>query len=702
MRFEFTVALKYLIPRWRQLSVSIISLISILVISLVVWLVVLFLSVTDGIEKKWVEQLVALNAPVRMAPTDAYYRSYYYQIDQVSLDSNYTPKTIGEKLIASQSDPYNPSFDAELPYDFPAPDRHGDGSLKDPVKEGWEAIGMLKKGGVRPQEYEVSFGNLRLSLLREGAAQGDVQQTFLTQVSYIASHDEQNTRLKQMLVSPSSDDYNNLLYALSHTARPSSTDESEEAFSYAFDENPAQLRTNLENFFSHVAVTQLRTTEEGFVLSPAFFPENGALEGIGIIRYNEIRKVVIPKSKQEIGALNARLQAFGLETAFVKVIFDQNQMHIASDAIASPKVQLVLNDQIPFEAKLDPSSLENAASLSSLKFEIEGNIQGTLLAGKTLYDKLEIAQAHPIENLGKTPPPWLHADKEGKIVIPSHQLFGDGVLVAKHFQNSGVRLGDRGFLSYYTPAASSMQEQRIPIYVAGFYDPGMMPVGNKLLFVDPSVVALLRGNMSVSDTMLGNGINIWLSDISQAEWVKSQLIHALESREIGKYWEVQSYEDYDFARPVLQQLQSDKNLFTLIAIIILIVACSNIISMLILLVNDKRREIGILQSMGASPKRIASIFGICGFAMGLISCAIGSVAAILTLRYLQSLVDFLSFLQGHEAFQSAFYGSHLPNELSFTSLLFVILATMAISLLAGIVPAIKAARIRPTEILRAE
>ncbi|HEY4831244.1 MAG TPA: ABC transporter permease, partial [Waddliaceae bacterium] len=94
MRFELTVALKYLIPKWRQLSVSIISLISILVISLVVWLVILFLSVTEGIEKKWVEELVALNAPVRMAPTDAYYRSYYYQVDTVSLDSNYTTKSI--------------------------------------------------------------------------------------------------------------------------------------------------------------------------------------------------------------------------------------------------------------------------------------------------------------------------------------------------------------------------------------------------------------------------------------------------------------------------------------------------------------------------------------------------------------------------------------------------------------------------------
>ena len=75
MRFELTVALKYLIPRRRQLSASIISVISVLVISLVVWLVILFLSVTAGIEKKWVHELVALNAPIKLIPTEAYYKS---------------------------------------------------------------------------------------------------------------------------------------------------------------------------------------------------------------------------------------------------------------------------------------------------------------------------------------------------------------------------------------------------------------------------------------------------------------------------------------------------------------------------------------------------------------------------------------------------------------------------------------------------
>lgn len=528
MRFEFTVALKYLIPRWRQLSVSIISLVSILVISLVVWLVVLFLSVTEGIEKKWVEELVALNAPLRLSPTEHYYRSYYYQIDSQSFDSNYTTKSIGEKLLAASTDPYDLTIDAELTENFPPPDLREDGSLKDPVKEVWEFVSSLNPT-IRPQEYEIGFGNVHLNLLREENDSSDeIQQSFLSQVSYVVSFDDENKRVKKMILPPSSHDYNNLLQSLSRATEP-----------------------------------------------------------------------------------------FTVNTFTLEEI-----------------------------------------------------------------------------------PPLLISGQLG--VIPSHPSLGNGLLVSKHFKASGVRLGDQGHIAYYSPTVSSVQEQRIPVYVAGFYDPGIIPFGNKLVFVDPKITSLLRGNVTLSDSMLGNGINIWLDNIKDTETIKTQIEHGLEERGLTKYWTVASFHDYEFARPLLQQLKSDKNLFTLIAVIILIVACSNIISMLILLVNDKRKEIGIMQAMGASPKSIASIFGICGFVTGLMSSIIGTIAALLTLHYLQSLVNGLSFLQGHEVFQAAFYGSSLPNEVSVHALLFVTIATLIISLLAGIVPAIKAARIRPTEILRSE
>ncbi|KIC76363.1 hypothetical protein DB41_GH00010 [Neochlamydia sp. TUME1] len=131
-------------------------------------------------------------------------------------------------------------------------------------------------------------------------------------------------------------------------------------------------------------------------------------------------------------------------------------------------------------------------------------------------------------------------------------------------------------------------------------------------------------------------------------------------------------------------------------------ACSNVISMLIILVNDKKLEIGILRSMGASSASIASIFGFCGMTMGLAGSVIGIGAALLTLRHLELLVTFLSRLQGHEAFNPLYYGDSLPNEVSMEALLYVISFTALISLFSGLVPAVKASLLRPSTILRAE
>ena len=124
--------------------------------------------------------------------------------------------------------------------------------------------------------------------------------------------------------------------------------------------------------------------------------------------------------------------------------------------------------------------------------------------------------------------------------------------------------------------------------------------------------------------------------------------------------------------------------------------------MLIILVNDKKTEIGILRSMGASSKSIAAIFGLCGTVMGVIGGLLGALAALLTLHYLQPLIDLISRLQGFDAFNPVFFGDKLPNEVSLQALTFVLIATALISLIAGIVPAVKACLVRPSVILRSE
>src|SRR3990167_10757581 len=142
--FEIKIALKYLLFKKRRFSSSIISLISIFIISLVVWLILIFLSVTDGIEKNWLNKLTSLNAPIRVSLSDEYYTSYYYLIDSISSFSDYSAKTIKEKFLADKSDPYDISVDRELPINFPRP-LYNNEEYVDPIKNIFSILENLKK-----------------------------------------------------------------------------------------------------------------------------------------------------------------------------------------------------------------------------------------------------------------------------------------------------------------------------------------------------------------------------------------------------------------------------------------------------------------------------------------------------------------------------------------------------------------------------
>lgn len=676
MRFELSVALKYLIPRWKQLSVAIISLVSTLVVAMVVWLVLVFLSVTDGLEKKWIEELVSINAPVRMAPTDRYYDSYYYQIDSLASDSNYRSKSIGEKLASHAVDPYDPTFDSELPSHFPLPDKNEKEELKDLVKEAEETILSLQGTypGMRFKEYEVSFGTLQLKLHRDLAAS---DHSYLSQISYIATHSLEESKLSQMIVPPTPEDYQHFLTT-----------------TYRNEEVRPTLFTT---FFSHAQVESLHPAASGYRLPKELYPSSGHAEALVLYRAGLIEKVLLPADKEDLQNLKAELAKEGRTYTMATIDFGQKTLSTLEELQDFSDIPLIVTPNLQFKSRLLPESISLAERPSDLQFAVTATLQSLPLEGTIYLDNLRFSQVREQDNPKRAP--WLCP--KGRCGIPSSGL-EQGVIISKQFRKNGVMLGDRGAILYSSPSLNAIQEQQLPIFVAGFYDPGLFPMGSKLIFVEPAVTEQLRSNVAVSDTMLGNGFNIWIDQNDKANHLKEELEQALQARGLAPYWKVESFTDYEFAKPILTQLKSDKNLFTLIALIILLVACSNIISMLILLVNDKKREIAIIQAMGASSMRVGLIFGFCGFVIGLFASILGVILSLFTLKHLQSLVDFLSFIQGHDAFQAAFYGSQLPNQLSLPALFFVLIATTLISLIAALVPAIKAAKIRPSQTLRSE
>lgn len=697
--FELSVAYKYLIPRWRQLSVSIISLVSTLVIALVVWLIVVFFSVKDGLESSWIDKITALTAPVRIIPTDKYYHSYYYLSDTISGNSDYSAKTIGEKLHSAATDPYDPALDEETPQEWQSPDLDKNGKVKDLVKTVFLAASSLKEiEGIKATDYETTVANLRLRLLRNIQDREVQSQQFLEQASLVGSFDADTASMGKALVQPKAADFNHLL----HMQTISSDNIKEEAPSAIHTLNAPNLQNRLQSFFQTIEITALKTPARGWNL-PHKLLANTELQAVALIKDNKVIKIMIPATAEEASKLLQQWKSEGWQA---------NEMVLKIDSVGhaeskipgqefnpvAPSTAITLVGNTEFTAHLLEKSIKSSKAIHQLQFALSGNIQGYPLKGYTALGPLEIAEAKIKSDSENA---FMATASPKGITMPSPSN-GDPILLPKGFRDSGALIGDEGYLSYYSPTPSSVQEQRIPVYVAGFYDPGIIPIGGKYILAGRNLTALIRASYNQENTHFSNGINIRFNNIADAAKVKEKLLEAFQKAGIAPYWQIETYQEFDFSKDIIQQLQSEKNLFSLISLVIIIVACSNIISMLIILVNDKKLEIGILRSMGATSASIAAIFGICGMVMGAIGSLTGILAAVLTLRYVNELVGFMSRLQGHDLFNPLFYGTTLPTELSLEALMFVLMTTVAISLLAGIVPAFKASMMRPSAILRSE
>ncbi|MBS0649169.1 MAG: ABC transporter permease [Verrucomicrobia bacterium] len=656
---------------------TLIALMSVGVISLVVWLIILFLSVTDGIEKTWLQKLTSLNAPLRITPTQNYYSSYYYLSDSISSGSHYTARSLKEKL-SGPSDPHDPHIDEAIPTYWPQPERSPDGSLRDPVKIAASLLSDLKKeqADLAFQDFEMSGAMLKLQLVRPAAGGGETY-SFLTQASYLASFSDQSPFVKELISPPSMKDLNHLFFLCQ----------------YAPENQTGELGYNLSSFqkksqdlLAQVDIKKLKTPSTWHVPF-SLLPENTPVPATAVMKGNEIARFVVGSASK------GTLKRVGPQ------LFWNNQEVFSFLPIYS-------SQEVVLQAQLVKSSITAAKKLEDLRFQVKGALQGIPLEGTIPWKEVEIAQADIKTTFNQTPmsqPFWVHGVNQ-KLVLPVFSSKERGILLSKQFQDNGIRIGDRGWLSYPAATAGALQEQRLPVFVSGFYDPGVLAIGNKCILAPANIVHLINTTSQVEhfDRTLSAGFAVWFKDIKKAPAIAKKLQDRLKEAGIDPYWKITTYKDYDFAKDLLQQFQSDRYLFTLIGLVILLVACSNVISFLVILVNDKKQEIGILQALGATRKSIAFIFGGLGAALGVISSLVGVGAAMLTLKNLDKLVQFLSFLQGHDAFNAVFYGSSLPHELSFQALLFVLIITPLLSLLAGLIPAWKACRLSPSAILRSE
>ncbi|MDF2153628.1 lipoprotein-releasing ABC transporter permease subunit LolE [Vibrio sp. CAU 1672] len=169
-------------------------------------------------------------------------------------------------------------------------------------------------------------------------------------------------------------------------------------------------------------------------------------------------------------------------------------------------------------------------------------------------------------------------------------------------------------------------------------------------------------------------------------------------------------DDYVYLRSWQQQfgflyrdIQLVRTIMYLVMVLVIGVACFNIVSTLMMAVKDRAAEIAILRTMGAKDGLIKRIFVWQGVFSGVLGSVAGSVAGVLTALNLTTLIKGLEHLIGHQFLSGDIYFvDFLPSQLLWPDVMLVSVTAIILSLLATWYPASRAAKLNPASVLSAK
>src|SRR6185437_288077 len=150
-------------------------------------------------------------------------------------------------------------------------------------------------------------------------------------------------------------------------------------------------------------------------------------------------------------------------------------------------------------------------------------------------------------------------------------------------------------------------------------------------------------------------------------------------------------------------IRIEKTMMSLILLLIVAVAAFNIVAMLVMVVTDKRTDIAILRTFGAAPGRVMNIFITQGLVIGWLGVALGVVLGLALALHVDTIVPFLEHTFGFQILDSdVYYITTIPSEVHPGNIIVIAVAALALTALATVYPAIRAARTAPAEALRYE
>ncbi|HHF3693193.1 TPA: lipoprotein-releasing ABC transporter permease subunit LolE [Haemophilus influenzae] len=149
-----------------------------------------------------------------------------------------------------------------------------------------------------------------------------------------------------------------------------------------------------------------------------------------------------------------------------------------------------------------------------------------------------------------------------------------------------------------------------------------------------------------------------------------------------------------------RDIQLIRTVMYIAMVLVIGVACFNIVSTLIMAVKDKQGDIAIMRTLGANNAFIKRIFIWYGLQAGMKGCLIGIVLGIILALNLTTLIQGIEWVIGKKLLSGdVYFVDFLPSELHWSDVLMVLIAALALSLIASLYPASRAAKLQPAQVL---
>jgi lipoprotein-releasing system permease protein len=249
----------------------------------------------------------------------------------------------------------------------------------------------------------------------------------------------------------------------------------------------------------------------------------------------------------------------------------------------------------------------------------------------------------------------------------------------------GVHPGD--VLTLISPEGRLTPLGRVPntreFRVVGLFDSGMYEYDATMLYVS---IAEAEKFLGLGDKV--TGIEVKVNDIDRSDVIARRVQDTLGYPFWTKDWKVMN-------RSLFSALKLEKVTMFVILIMIVLVGALNIISTLVMVVMEKRKDIAILRTMGASSKSVMSIFMLQGLLVGILGTLAG-------LGFGLGLCDLLAKYKFISLPSDVYYISTLPVLVERWDVVLVSAAAVTISFLATLYPSWNASKLSPVEGLRYE